>query len=383
MRKIDFLSEFPRVFIFQQEIFKTNFGGVLFLIYIIIMLIISSSYILDFVINDKFEVEYLSINNQTKLEEMKTIDDSYDYNPIMEFIVSVPLDTYYGRLRLFFIDENNVTHVENLSEKYIYPSLKDYNLSDESIGLKFKSRVTGFKAELLYICQDKNYCEDNEKEDSIENEIIVMGFDPLFPKIDHQNPTKPILDEDKYSQYQIFYTEYPYHERSDFNWRVIQYKEKKGLSRIFDKLLDLKSDYFTGYLMLKEEDGASQNIFEIDGIFYRPLITVYIDNPHDIYDEYKRKRRTELDVLSTISALFTPIRLVFLIIYRFYAKKFNNYKIIENILSQKPRPKKLIELKNISEIKDSSIEDLNDNEKQEILIKSEIEEKPDDNNEES
>ena len=111
------------------------------------------------------------------------------------------------------------------------------------------------------------------------------------------------------------------------------------------------------------------------------MFNIYINNPHDTYVEYKRKRKTELDVLSTISALFTPIRLVFLIIYRFYAKKFNNDKIIENILSQKP--KKILELKNISEIKDSSIKDLNDNEKHEILIKSEIEEKPEDNTEKS
>ena len=38
MKKIDFLSEFPRVYIFQEEENKTNFGGVLFLIYGLIML---------------------------------------------------------------------------------------------------------------------------------------------------------------------------------------------------------------------------------------------------------------------------------------------------------------------------------------------------------
>ena len=38
MRKIDFLSEYPRAYIFEKDINKTNFGGVLFLIYSIIML---------------------------------------------------------------------------------------------------------------------------------------------------------------------------------------------------------------------------------------------------------------------------------------------------------------------------------------------------------
>ena len=102
---------------------------------------------------------------------------------------------------------------------------------------------------------------------------------------------------------------------------------------------------------------------------------IHIENPHQVYDEYKRKRITELDILSTISALFSPIRLVFLFIYRFYSKNFNNYKIIENILNQKYKKNKLIELKEFSEKKDSPIKDLNDNEKQEILIKSELIEK--------
>ena len=53
MRKIDFLSEYPRFFIFEQEVNKTNFGGILFLLYAIIMLIISISYILLFALNDK------------------------------------------------------------------------------------------------------------------------------------------------------------------------------------------------------------------------------------------------------------------------------------------------------------------------------------------
>ena len=46
----------------------------------------------------------------------------------------------------------------------------------------------------------------------------------------------------------------------------------------------------------------------------------------------RRKEITILDVLSTISALFAPIKLVFSFIYGFYSKNFNNYKMIENIL---------------------------------------------------
>ena len=384
MRKIDFLCEFPQVFIFQEERHKTNFGGILFLIYIIIMLIISSSYILDFIINDKFEVENLSIQNQTRFEDLEAIDAVDDYNPITEFRISVPVETYFEYFKLLYTDENNISHVANLNEIYNYPSLEQYNFSGESFGFNFKSRVSGFKAKLLFYCGKEDNCNDFiEFADIYENEQIFMGFEPLFPKIEHQNPLKPILDEDKFGQYELLYMLIPQTEEYDYIYRVTKYKEKKGLSRIFDKLLGLKSEYFTGYLTLETNDFGDQKTIPFDGNYYRPLIDIVIKNPHDTYLEYKRNRKTELDVLSTISALFTPVGLVFSIIYRYYAKKFNNYKIIENILSPKPKPKKLIKLKSISEIKDSSIKDLKDDEKQEILIKSEIIEKTEDNNEEN
>ena len=381
MRKIDFLSEYPNLYIFQQERHKTNFGGVLFLIYIIIMLIISSSYIIDFIINDKFEVENLSIKNQTKFEDLEAIDANENYNPLTEFRVSIPLENYPEFFRIRYTDENNVTHIENFTERYYFSGLKQFNFSGETMAMKFKSRISDFKSEIFLFCGD-GYC--NDIVDMLEGQMVIIGFEPLFPKIDHQNPLKPILDDDKFGQYIPLIQEISDRPSYYYDYRVVQYKEKKGLSRIFDKLLDLKSEYFTGYLIFDTE-GIVQitGVITIDGNKYRHVNEIHINNPHEAYDEYKRKGRTELDVLSTISALFTPIRLVFLIIYRFDIKKFNNYKIIENILDLKNKPKKFIELKNISEIKDSSIKDLNDNEKQEILIKSEIEEKPDDNTEEN
>ena len=81
------------------------------------------------------------------------------------------------------------------------------------------------------------------------------------------------------------------------------------------------------------------------------MLCIEIKNKPQESVEYKRRRITELDALSTISALFTPIRLVFLFIYRFYSNNFNNYKMIENILNQKYKNNKTIELKDLSEKK--------------------------------
>ena len=134
-------------------------------------------------------------------------------------------------------------------------------------------------------------------------------------------------------------------------WKVIKYKEKKGISRLFDKILGLKSEYATGDYEYNEISAGNSKIHEINGNYYKFLLCIEIKNKPQEYVEYKRRRITELDALSTISALFTPIRLVFLFIYRFYSNNFNNYKMIENILNQKYKNNKTIELKDLPEKK--------------------------------
>lgn len=48
MNFLDFLSESPKLFIFQKEVNKTNFGGFLMLIYLIAMALITVYYIIDY-----------------------------------------------------------------------------------------------------------------------------------------------------------------------------------------------------------------------------------------------------------------------------------------------------------------------------------------------
>ena len=68
MHFLDFLSTSPKLFIFEKETAKTNFGGILFCFYIIIMLSISLSYIINYAVNDKYTFEIKKIDNTTNNE---------------------------------------------------------------------------------------------------------------------------------------------------------------------------------------------------------------------------------------------------------------------------------------------------------------------------
>ena len=54
MRKLDFISVAPRLSIFKAGANKTDFGRILFLIYILILLLLAIIYIFDYSSRDNY-----------------------------------------------------------------------------------------------------------------------------------------------------------------------------------------------------------------------------------------------------------------------------------------------------------------------------------------
>ena len=52
----------------------------------------------------------------------------------------------------------------------------------------------------------------------------------------------------------------------------------------------------------------------------------------DKYEKYLRSEIGFLSVLANIGALFSTLKVVFVVVYQFYSKKFDNYEVIEKIL---------------------------------------------------
>jgi len=58
IRRIDLLSQVPQISIFNAGSNKTVFGGALSVIYLIIFLLIAVAYLVDYISNDKYDVQY-------------------------------------------------------------------------------------------------------------------------------------------------------------------------------------------------------------------------------------------------------------------------------------------------------------------------------------
>jgi hypothetical protein len=137
--------------------------------------------------------------------------------------------------------------------------------------------------------------------------------------------------------FSVNYLQYLY-----FNWEKIVYEEEKTL---FNRLTNRKTEY--KYWDLKNYDYSlednSNRIY--DGGKY--LLTIISKNDYSSYVHYKRKSVTFFDTLAKLASLFQTFYTTAFYIYKYYAKNFNNYKIIEEVLQINTKSFKQYELRNI------------------------------------
>ncbi len=85
MRRLDFISKAPNFFIFKEGANKTNLGGTLFFIYIIILALLAIVYLFNYFSHDKYEFNYTLIkksqndNNFLEKEEQKSMLNTFYY----------------------------------------------------------------------------------------------------------------------------------------------------------------------------------------------------------------------------------------------------------------------------------------------------------------
>ena len=358
MNFFDLISDSPKLFIFQKEANKTNFGGVLFMIYIITMLLISLAYILDYALNDKYTYESVTSYNHTDdKEEIKKMNDDIKLNPYINFIAHFKDDNFS---LVFKSGKGEDEEEEEAPIKENGKTIYKYKLKADEIVLV-----------VVFVCREKNCSsfDDYFKSHKYDNFGYISIEYPGF-KINHfGNP--PIYDDKPKSYYKNFYLDnidsaVGYH----FNWEIIKYQDQKSL---FDTFTKRQTEYIYGHI--KNDKPDIETIYDIRKIndlecgehdYYLPLYGIIFKNPHDEYLLYKRKKIEILDVLASIGALFSTLRTCVIIIFSFYSKNFNNYKIISKLLTTPKEPIKKVELS--ADFKEISLNNKEEENKNKPLI---------------
>jgi hypothetical protein len=122
-------------------------------------------------------------------------------------------------------------------------------------------------------------------------------------------------------------------------WENVRYKEEvSGLTKLYYDLIGKEIVFNVGSISLNSES------FILDNTFWgyeknhtvKLLGEIRMRNLVDRITEYKRKKVSKLDVLANIGALSSTIYGIFVKFFSLiYSKNFDNYKIIDKILSQK------------------------------------------------
>ena len=73
MNHFDFLSDTPKFYIFQQESNKTKFGGLLFILYLFLVILIALYYMVHYIKNDKYEIENFRSIKKRRLSHFDNI----------------------------------------------------------------------------------------------------------------------------------------------------------------------------------------------------------------------------------------------------------------------------------------------------------------------
>jgi len=181
MKKLDFLSNSPKTFIFQQSSNKTTFGGSLTIIYILVILIIAFVYIYNYASNDKYIISYINYEKVLTAKNLTELglDKNPNYNPTLNFY----FDLYYKL-------KNIEVHLP-LSENFILVDMNTGNQLER--GKDYPYKVGNLDIGVFYNCSDKN-CSLKEYDELLYKNHITFYFRKVHQifNLDFQNKEEPI-----------------------------------------------------------------------------------------------------------------------------------------------------------------------------------------------
>ena len=364
MRRLDFISKAPNFSIFKEDANKTNLGGFLFMVYIIIILLLALVYFYDYVTNDKYQFNYSIVKGYKDIDQELKKMENVRLNAKVSLVKDYPYKKYE-----YLSEDFIIVDFGKLRQNHGVINSSSTSNDDECIITQDKNyeyNVNGAQLGVLYRC-NKTDCAIRDK-DKIKLTSYTLFFDYQGFSIDHQDPEKPLrlLSDDNYLSYQIQFL-----SNSNIiylNWGLIEYEEEKGVfGKTFDKATGNKYKYYGGDYKSMDtftDDGHMKdfpqnfwNITDLDGnSFIMLLCLISVSDTYE-YERYTRKKLSVLDILANIASLSsTALNLMGLAYGILYSANYNNYKIIENILTKKMKVNIIKNTKNDEYLEKAKIE---------------------------
>ena len=339
MHSLDFISKSPHLFIFQKSSNKTNLGGVLFFIYVVACLTIFLYFLLDYTKNNKYNILYTYIYNDTLVKDNEDMLKNDTLNP---------------EINGYFFLYNNTKTKEYLNKNFMLVNHREKKASHEI--LHFKEKVSEIDIGVYYRCDNEN-CS-LRKEDKLPFYIFQFSYIPYL--FSHQNKSSPIYQDPSLFFSLRFEFSFNIKIKQNLEWQIIKYIDKGGL-------FSEGKEYIGGSIKFGNTFIYDEPLYKYIEINiqkpekYVQIYQIKINNGFDYYDEYIRTEVSWLTIISNSLSLWLSLYNGFSFAFSFlYADNFNNYKIIQNILSKR----------NKVEIKKNDIKLGNNIDKDEKLINS-------------
>ena len=351
MKAIDFISGAPKTFIFQQGSNKTNLGGILTVLFILAIIVIIFAYLYEYIANEKYVVSYYYNEEHYEKDELEGKYNDKDLYPELSYHIE-----FQGQediLDDFLITDPDFIKIPLKKEEKI-------RISEQQT-----KKVNNLGFYIYYKCKNENDCNFT----NTEGQFNLFSFDFIYNGYfcDHQNPESPIKRVQRYKEFP-----FTIGDALDiylFNWKITRYTEDSSFSGMFKTTKETYGGEFTQPVKYS----IPLNVFPIFNVtnkethkteLFRLRAIVQFDGGNfGYYDNYSRERISIFDAIANICALVTTLYGVITFIFcGFYSNSFDNYKIVEKILSRTA----YLNIKEIKDIKDET-------QKEQVELKEQIE----------
>ena len=322
----DFLTSAPQNFIFQRKSNKTNFGGVLSFIYLLIFLTITSFYLVSYYNEDDYSIQYLYQEKILTNKEKREMINSTRYNPYFNFSLNL-----------------TVVQDKKLEDRIKILGTNKFFAPEINKSKSHKLRLKDIDWYIAYECLDDN-------ETQCLNELYMLGYRSIALRLyyngftlDHQNKTSPLYRKNgegiSHSLTLIYELFNPTRRYERFN--LIRYKEQKGF---FSMLENEEDNDYIGLGIQSSDYSEMNSLYGSRDIFVyslkndtiltnRIIGRVVFDIDFNHCDEYKRTPKSIWDTLANICSLsMTLLNGLSFTFVNYFSNNFDNYKIMEKII---------------------------------------------------